>query len=124
MSERSLLEQWDIEIPSGPTPDKTYVGRRAHAGRADVTVIEAGEERPLPPCGDRQSVSYEWGYNGAGPTALAAALLADHLGYEAPIDTTIQFRRQVVSRLRSNGWALTSSDVASWLGTILTWGRR
>lgn len=124
MTGPSLLEQWDVDIPSPPAPEKTYVGRRWPAGRAEVTVVEGIKERPLPQCGDRRSVSFEWGYNGAGPSALSAALLADHLGYEAPIDTTIAFRRAVVSRLRSDGWALVSNDISSWLATHLTGGGR
>lgn len=124
MTDRSLLDEWDVAIPTPDVPEKKYVGRRwpLREVRVEVTVVVAGRERLLKPCGDR-SVSYEWGYNGAGPTALAASLLADHLQYEAPIDMVIAFRRAVVSRLRSDGWAISSSDVASWLASFLTRGR-
>lgn len=124
MTNPSLLDEWDVEIPTTPDPEKTYVGRRIHHGRVLVTVCVAGEERALAPCGgDQRSVGFEWGYNGAGPSALAAAILADHLGYGAPIDLVIAYRRSVVSRLRSDGWAITSSDLSAWLGQNLPVGR-
>lgn len=122
MTAPSLLEQWDIAIPTVPVPEKVYYGRRDEQQVA-VIVVEAGDERELEPCAEQRSTGFEWGYNGAGPTALAAAILTDHLGYVPPIDTYIAYRRAVVSRLRRNGWAIATSDIADWLATHLTQGR-
>src|SRR4051812_4471201 len=40
-----------------------------------ATVTNAGGTRPLPPLED----GFSWGYEGAGPRNLAAAILVDHL---------------------------------------------
>lgn len=130
MTHLSLLEQWDTEIPAAAEPEKTYVGRRvsmANTFRPDqteVVVIKGGAERPLEQQREQQSISFEWGYRGVGPSALAAALLADHLGYLPPTQLVFRYRDDVVSRFRHDGWATTSSDIASWLATNLTGGRR
>lgn len=129
MTHPSLLEQWDVAVPAHPAPEKTYIGRRVSGGAAFapdstvVTVVEGGEERPLEQQASQPSVRFEWGYRGVGPSALAAALLADHLGYLPPTMLYFRYRDEVISRLRHDGWAIASSDVAAWLSTHLTRGR-
>ena len=129
MPEPSLIEQWDVAVPANADPEKTYIGRRiAHPSSDDhndtaVLVRQAGDERPLDQRPEQPSTAFEWGYRGVGPTALAAALLADHLGYLPPTLLYFRYRDQVVSRLRHDGWGITSSDISAWLAANLTGGR-
>lgn len=129
MTHPSLMTQWDVDIPTPDVPEKKYVGRRwpgehrLAQGRPEVTVIEDGRERPLRSVGRHSPDGFEWGYGGSGPSELALSLLADHLGFEPEPWLYQQFKSEVVSRLRHDGWALGSADLAAWLSTHLTRGR-
>jgi hypothetical protein len=92
---------------------KTYQGARALDG-ALVTV----DGRPLDPRYDVARLSatgFEWTYEGPGPTQLALALLADHLGDAAQaLRLAPAFARDTVAML-DNSWQLTSADLDSAL---------
>jgi Family of unknown function (DUF6166) len=114
----------DVEVAPVEAP-KTYRGRRAAApagvrGPVEVTVEQGSERRPLARCGDRSPDGFEWGYVGAGPAALALALLTDHLGYEPPAGLVEHFLQGVVARMPHHGWAVAGSSLAAWLGLHLT----
>ncbi len=54
---------------------------------------------------------FEWTYEGAGPSQLALALLADHLDDDqAALARTDGFMRQVVANLE-NDWTMTGQDI-------------
>jgi len=88
---------------------KLYRGGRSLAG-AVVTV----DGEPLDPRYDLRQLSatgFEWTYEGAGPTQLALALLADHLGDDArALQLYERFMRHIVAEL-DNSWELTSADI-------------
>jgi Family of unknown function (DUF6166) len=77
--------------------------------------------RPLDPRYDVARLSatgFEWTYEGPGPSQLALALLADHLGDAAEaLRLAPAFARDTVTML-DNSWQLTSADIESALGRI------
>jgi Family of unknown function (DUF6166) len=95
---------------------KTYQGARALDG-ALVTV----DGRPLDPRYEVARLSatgFEWTYEGSGPTQLALALLADHLGNTAEaLRLAPAFARDTVAML-DNSWQLTSDDLDAALARI------
>jgi hypothetical protein len=95
---------------------KTYQGARALDG-ALVTV----DGRPLDPRYDiarLSSTGFEWTYEGPGPSQLALALLADHLGDAAEARKLMEaFSRDTVAML-DNSWQLTSADIDAALVRI------
>ena len=95
---------------------KIYEGARGLDG-AIVTV----DGRILPSRLDLRPLSkagFEWTYEGAGPAQLALALLADHLGDDAPaLRDYERFMRAVVANL-DNAWRLTSADIDAALGRV------
>ena len=92
---------------------KIYEGGRSLDG-AVVTV----DGRPLDPRFDIKkfsSAGYEWTYEGDGPSQLALAILADHLGDpRRALELTDRFMRTVVADL-DNAWRLTSDEVEAAL---------
>jgi hypothetical protein len=93
---------------------KRYEGRRVgHA--VDVTV----NDRPLNPRLDlwnHSPTGFEWGYGGSGPSQLALALLADHLGDDKQAVSLYQsFKSAVVAKLPGRGWTLTSEQIQNAL---------
>ena len=57
------------------------------------------------------TTGFEWTYEGAGPTQLSLALLADHLDDNAKAMELCQdFMRVVVANLE-NDWELTGDDI-------------
>jgi hypothetical protein len=97
---------------------KVYEGGRSLAG-AVVTV----DGKKLPPRYDLKRFSragFEWTYEGAGPSQLALALLADHLGDDAKALRLCEpFMKAVIADL-DNAWRLTSDDIDQALRTIET----
>jgi Family of unknown function (DUF6166) len=95
---------------------KTYQGARALDG-ALVTV----DGRQLDPRYDiarLSSTGFEWTYEGPGPSQLALALLADHLGDAAEaLRLMPAFSRDTVAML-DNSWQLTSADIDAALVRI------
>ncbi len=94
---------------------KTYTGSRTIDG---IRVLVDGA--PLDERYDLQRFTkggFEWTYEGAGPSQLALALLADHLGDDqAASARTDGFMRQVVANLE-NDWTLTGQDIDNALAT-------
>lgn len=117
----SLQEHFDVAIPASPAPDKVYVGRRQGSGIGQVTILEAGKERPLPSLDPRDL--FDWGYFGDAPRCLAGAILFDHLGYEITSQLVTWFLVDIVAKLRRDGWSLGSADVAGWLSRRLRGSR-
>jgi len=61
---------------------------------------------------------FEWTYEGAEPSQLALALLADHLGDdEKALAKTDSFMREVVANLE-NDWQLTGAEIDAALAQI------
>ena len=87
-----------------------YKGRRGPDG-CHVTV----DGEPLHPHDDFRSPSsgeFEWGYEGEGPSRLALAILADHLGDPVKaLSFQAQFRRDVIARIRADEWTLDSAEI-------------
>ena len=88
---------------------KTYEGSRTMDG---IRVLV--DKAPLDQRLDLKkftSTGFEWTYEGAEPSQLALALLADHLGDGAKALALCQpFMRSVVANLE-NDWVLTSTDI-------------
>jgi Family of unknown function (DUF6166) len=61
---------------------------------------------------------FEWGYRGAGPGALAEAILADRLGFNPDTELSTAFAREVVSRLASE-FELPGREVDDWISRRL-----
>ena len=95
---------------------KIYEGGRSLAG-AVVTV----DGRKLPPRFDLKRLSpagFEWTYEGAGPSQLALALLADYLGDDQKaLSLHEAFMREVVANL-DNAWRLTAADIDEALARL------
>lgn len=95
---------------------KLYRGGRSLDG-AVVTV----DGKPLDPRYDLKLLSptgFEWTYEGAGPSQLALALLADHLGEDArALALYERFMRRVVAEL-DNSWELNSADIDAALAGL------
>ena len=61
---------------------------------------------------------FEWSYEGDGPSQLALALLAEHLGDpQLALDNVEPFMRRVVANF-GNEWEMTSADIARALDNI------
>jgi hypothetical protein len=92
---------------------KLYRGERTMDG-AKVTV----DGRPLAPRLDLKRYSdrgFEWSYEGAEPTQLALALLADHLGDDTrAVRLCGAFMRRVVANF-ANDWEMSSGDLEAAL---------
>ena len=95
---------------------KLYRGGRSLDG-AGVTV----DGHPLAPRYDLKMLSatgFEWTYEGAGPSQLALALLADHLEDDArALQLYERFMRSVVAEL-DNSWELNSADIEAALAGL------
>ena len=88
---------------------KTYTGFRTMDG---IRVLVDGA--PLDERYDLKRFTkggFEWTYEGAEPSQLALALLADHLGDDRKaLDLTAQFMQKVIANLE-NDWTLTTDDI-------------
>lgn len=96
--------------------EKSYCGDRTIDGSI-VTVNGA----PLDARLDIKTYTdhgFEWGYEGDGPSQLALAILADHLGEGgAALAEVDAFMRRVVANF-GNEWEMTSADVRIALENI------
>jgi hypothetical protein len=82
-----------------------------------VLVVDDGKpSRALPPRNDLWNHSpdgYECGYAGSGPSQLALAILADHLGDdERAVRLHQRYKERVIALLpRNSGWELSRAMV-------------
>lgn len=107
-------------------PDKTYVGTRKGEWVDTVTVNDQRlfnyDKHADPENG------FEWGYGGAGPSALALSIICDHNGiapgedpqrhfYSKPSLGFVQmFKEEVIAHLpHDGGFTLTSEQIAEWI---------
>lgn len=98
-----------------------YVGLRGeqpghgHGGPTVVGVVDGLVKWPLAAhCDAVCARDFEWGYEGAGPHLLAAAIVTDRLGREPSHELSRAFMKDVVARLESE-FELRASVVDSWL---------
>lgn len=100
---------------------KTYRGERTIDG-IKVTVNGA----PLDPAYALRAFTrsgFEWGYEGAEPTQLALAMLADHWGDpQRAVRACESFMRAVTASF-GNEWEMTSEDVDAALAGLGLRGR-
>lgn len=107
-----------------PVTQKIYKGYRDGYRSSEPVILFVQDadvtRRPLPgvfPPGtwDR-GAGFEWGYEGAGPKNLAAAILADYLGRAPHYWLVERFARQVIARLDvSSPWAIQGREIDDWL---------
>jgi hypothetical protein len=91
-------------------PEAVYIGLRGpqlpfgHGGPTVVGVRDEAGDRRLRKHPDARVLvdKFEWGYQGAGPGALAEAILADRLGFNPEPEVSTAFAREVVSGLESD----------------------
>jgi hypothetical protein len=107
---------------------KSYEGERGPSGLL-VYVVEDQQSggtrvRPLPPRLDlvahTPTGTFECGFKGFGPSQLALAVLAEHLGNDAQaLKLHLRFRDQALVDLpRDRGWCLTGGYIDSHLKTL------
>jgi hypothetical protein len=88
---------------------KSYTGARTMDG---IRVLVDG--KPLDERYDLMRFTaggFEWTYEGAAPSQLALALLADHLADDQKaLELTEPFMRHVIANLE-NDWTLTGDDI-------------
>ena len=100
---------------------KVYKGARD----TSVTVCpETGDSYSLPyrlDLWNHSPTGFNWGYGGSGPSQLALALLADHLGNDqVAVKLHQQFKWQVIARLPiDEPWEISSQEIDAWLGIQL-----
>ena len=89
---------------------KIYRGRREASG-CRVSV----DDRALDPRLDltqAPATGFEWGYDGAGPSRLALAILADFCDDDAQALARFkQFRAQVIALIRDDEWSLSAEQI-------------
>jgi hypothetical protein len=94
---------------------KEYIGTRFSDGSTIIRVISGGGIYPLDmqlDIADHSPTGFEWGYSGSGPTQLALALAADHLGSDdPPFHVIYMLKQEIVRGLPYDGWAFTSGDI-------------
>lgn len=98
---------------------RVYLGLRV-AGEVAVYVSrDGGASIPLSPRFDLRNHSpcgFNWGYNGAGPTQLALAMLADAYGNDAVAELWyFDFRREVLAPLQVDEFQIDQEAVIKWL---------
>lgn len=73
---------------------------------------------PLDPRHDLTSHSpdgFSWGYEGSGPSQLALAILADHLGPELAMKHYQQFKRDIIAGIPGGkDWLFDSALIDQW----------
>ena len=98
-------------------PVRRYRGDRTQEG-AEVWV----DGKPLPNRTDLKRLSrdwlFEWSYEGAEPSQLALAILADHLKDDTTALSLHQVFMERVVAYFDNDWEMTSADIAHALENI------
>ena len=95
---------------------KEYSGTRLPDGSTIVMVSSHDALYPLDwrlDIADHSPTGLEWGYSGQGPTQLALALAADHLGSDAPpFHVIYMLKQEIVRGLPKDGWIITAQDIS------------
>lgn len=110
--------------PKANRPGKTYKGAVDDRGAYVMVHLDIGGRYGLPWRLDLRSHSptgLQWGYGGSGPSQLALALLADHLGDDqATLRAYQPFKWAVVAKLPiDEPWELTSEDIDRALAKLI-----
>jgi hypothetical protein len=103
-------------------PETVYIGLRGpqlpsgHGGPTVVGVRDEAGDRTLRKHPDARILvdEFEWGYRGAGPGALAEAILADRLGFNPEPEVSTAYAREVVSGLESE-FELPGREIDEWI---------
>lgn len=111
--------------------DVIYIGLRGpqlpfgHGGPTVVGVRDKDGDRTLRKHPESRVLvdEFEWGYEGAGPGALAEAILADRLGINPQAEVSKAFARDVVARLEHE-FELHGHEIDAWIARRLASGRR
>ena len=94
---------------------KEYSGTRLPDGSTIVMVSSRDALYPLDwrlDIADHSPTGLNWGYSGDGPTQLALALAADHLGSDdPPSHITFLLKQEIVRGLPYPEWKFTSEDI-------------
>jgi Family of unknown function (DUF6166) len=128
-----------MEVQMGASSRKVYQGTRSgpYGTAIIVQVVDPldGGEYPLPFVDKHQwervhygteipeatsaeQRTHEWGYEGTGPVATAASILADLLGAPQALSVVQAFKRDVVARLGGRGrgaFELREEEIRQWL---------
>lgn len=100
---------------------KRYHGVRAPAGHVGGVLVEVMESGPsyyadhvylLEPAPGAST--FQWGYQGAGPTSLAAAMLRDCFGDEPTIEATHLFRDTHLATMEWDEWFMAEVVLYQW----------
>jgi Family of unknown function (DUF6166) len=112
-------------------PGAIYIGLRGpqlpfgHGGPTVVGVRDGTGARTLRKHREARVLvdEFEWGYQGAGPGALAEAILADRLGFNPQPELSTAFAREVIARLESE-FELPGHEVDDWISRRLVAAHR
>lgn len=97
---------------------KIYRGTRS-AGGCAVTV----DGKSLDPRFDIEAAplaAFEWGYDGAGPSRLALAILVDYFGDAGrAVPHVKRFRAHVIAQIESAEWTISGGDIDTFLECVV-----
>ena len=97
---------------------KVYRGTRRPDGC--VVTVNGVPLDPRPDLGQAPGSSFEWGYDGAGPSRLALAILAEHFGDDArAIGHFKRFRTHVIAEIEDDDWAISTEDIETLLAGMV-----
>ena len=109
-------------------PDRCYEGKRGLDGVCRVDVVELAARYPLEPRLDlwnrtpRPTVAvatFDWGYDGIGPSQLALAMLADATGDDQrALKNLLAFKRRMIGSLPRLRWTVSRETVLLVLNAI------
>lgn len=113
----NALVRLAVQHRPGSTP--RYCGERNHRNDGLHAVWSNGKLLDPRPSLHLRSMSpkgFSWGYAGSGPAQLALAILLDYTNSAELAECLfIHFKEEVVSRIRSNRWELTSQQLDAWM---------
>ena len=88
--------------------ERSAPGGSAHVGTITVEVGEV--TRPL-----TNEIGFAWGYDGAGPSESAYAILTDLLGQEPEYPIIRDFIEAFLADAHRPRWTLTETELRAWL---------
>jgi hypothetical protein len=115
-------------MPCGWVGNRTYVGWRDATGACHVAIRDGATVSPLRHI-PLHSLSFEWSYQGQGPTDLALSLLADALG-EGPDAVrpdhglAYELRHRATDSLtarlpRAGWWSVERQEILAWTREVV-----